>query len=328
MKICRYAIAMGFLLAVVAGEATAQASAKVYRVGLLLPREATLSGSPFVDALTRGLVQRGYALGRNFTYEPRGAENHLERLPQLVDELVASKVDVIVTVSYPAALAAKRRSAGIPVVVYASGDPVSSGLVESLARPGGNITGISDVAAELAPKRLQLLKDVTPRLRRVAMLWNAGDLGMTLRYEASAAAARTLGVVVQPFGVREPEDFGDAFAAMTRDPPDAILMVADPLTTLNRKRVFEYAESHRLPAIYEAEPNVVDGGLMSYGPDAGESFERAASLIDRIFKGTRPAELPFEQPTRFRLAINLKAARALGIKIPQSVLVQADRVIE
>jgi len=175
-------------------------------------------------------------------------------------------------------------------VAFFAGDPVGTGLVESLARPGGHVTGISDVSVEVTPKRLELLKQFAPDLRRVAVLWNADDLGMTLRYRASEAGAQALGVTVQPLGVREPNDFDQAFGAMNRDMPDAILMVADPLTTLNRKRVFEFAAAHRLPAIYELSLFARDGGLMSYGPDLDESFGRVASLVDRVLKGAKPAE--------------------------------------
>src|SRR5947209_6084156 len=207
-------------------------------------------------------------------------------------------------------------------------DPVATGLVESLARPGGNITGISDIATVLSTKRLGLLKEMVPNLRRVAMLWNKDDLGMTLRYEASAQAAGGIGVIVQALGVREPNDFEEAFAAMNREPPDAMLMVSDSLTTLNRKRVFDYAAERRLPAIYEYDFLVRDGGLMSYGPDLKESFERAAALVDRIFKGARPADLPFEQPTRYPFVINLKTAKATGLDVPPTLLALADEVIE
>jgi putative ABC transport system substrate-binding protein len=207
-------------------------------------------------------------------------------------------------------------------------DPVGTGLVESLARPGSNLTGISDVSAEVTPKRMALLKEVAPQLRRVAMLWNANDLGMTLRYRASEAGAQALGISVQPFGVREPNDFDQAFEAMTRDMPDAILMVTDSLTILNRKRVFEFAAAHRLPAIYEFDFLVRDGGLMSYGPDQDETFDRVAALIEHILNGAKPAELPFEQPTRFRFVLNLKTARTLGLEIPPTLLARADEVIE
>ena len=318
-------VAMGLALATAFVNVTAQTSSKVYRVGLLVRGEVD---KRFADPLIRGLAQSGYVLGRNLALETRDAQYHVERLPQLVDELVASKVDVIVSIGYPAARAAKQRAGTVPVVIFGTGDPVASGLVDSLARPGGNLTGTSDLAAELAPKRLQLLKEVRPQLRRVAIIWNTGDLGMTLRYEASAASARLLGIVIQPLGVSKPEDFEDAFATMTRDPPDAIFIVADWLTNLNRKSVIEIASVHQLPSMYEAEPSVTDGGLMSYSGDPNETFERLTSIVDRVLKGARPKELPFEQPTRFRLVVNLKTAKALGIKIPQSILLRADRVIE
>jgi putative ABC transport system substrate-binding protein len=262
-------------------------------------------------------------------FERRGAETHTDRLPRLVEELVATKVDVILTVGYPAALAAKQGTTIIPIVVTeAGGDPVATGLVDSLSRPGGNLTGVSDVAVELTPKRMQLLKEIAPELRRVAMLWNESDLGMTFRYRELAAAAQALGIIVQPLGVREPDDFEQAFASMTRDRPDAILMVSDLLTHLNRRRVHEFAVARRLPSMYEKEFLVRDGGLMSYAPDLDELYERATSMVDRILKGAKPADMPFEQPTRFRFVINLKAAKAIGLTVPNNVLSLADEVIE
>jgi putative tryptophan/tyrosine transport system substrate-binding protein len=292
--------------------------------------------SPFGAPFIRGLAQYGYVLGHNVEFEHRAAEGHVDRLPRLLDELAASKVDVLVTSGYPPALAAKQKNTAlavnqkttIPVVAFAAGDPVSTGLVSSLARPGGDITGISDVSAELTPKRMELLKQIAPALKRVAILWNAGDLGMTMRYRASETGAKALGISVQPLGVREPDDFEEAFAAMNREVPDAILMVSDSLTTLNRKRVFEFAAAHRLPAIYEFDSIVRDGGLMSYAPDLDESFARVAALVDRILKGARPKDLPFEQPTRFKLAINMKTAKALGLEVPTALLATADEVIE
>jgi putative tryptophan/tyrosine transport system substrate-binding protein len=214
------------------------------------------------------------------------------------------------------------------VVAINAGDPVGTGLVDNLARPSGHLTGISDVSVEVTPKRLELLKEIAPELRRIAVLWNANDLGMTLRYQALETGAQALHVSVQPLGVREPEDFDEAFGAMSRDPPDAILMVSDALTTLNRKRVFEFAAAHRLPAIYEYDYLVRDGGLMSYGPDDEESFSRAADLVNRILKGAKPSELPFEQPTLFRFVLNLKTAKLIGLKVPSSLLARADEVIE
>jgi len=307
--------------------AVAQNASKAYRVGVLNEGAPIIDSSPFGKALIRGLAQAGYTLGKNLAIERRGAGGHKDRLPQLVIELVASKVDVIVTSGYPAALAAKQGTT-LPVVSIQSGDPVGTGLVASLARPGGNLTGISDVSAELTPKRLELLKQFAPNLRRVAMLWNADNLGMTLRYRAAEAGAKALGISVQPLGVREPSDFEEAFRAMNRNMPDAILMVTDFLTILNRKPVFEFAAAHRLPAMYEFAFLVHDGGLMSYGPDDNESFGRVAALVDRILKGAAPAELPFEQPTKFDLVINLKTAKTLGLTVPPLLLAQADEIVE
>jgi ABC-type uncharacterized transport system substrate-binding protein len=304
----------------------AQPPAKLYRLGVLSGGAPVADASPNGAALLRGLAQHGYTLSRNLALERRGAEGHTDRLPHLVNELLASKVDVIVPIGYPPTLAAKQGTS-MPVVAINAGDPVSTGLVESLARPGGHLTGISDVSAELTPERMEFLKQMTLGLRRVAMLWNAADLGMTLRYQASEAGAQAMGLRVQPLGVREPDDFEQAFAVMQRERPDAILMVTDTLTLLNRVRVFAFAAAQQLPAIYEFDYLVRDGGLMSYGPDLDESFSRVAALVDRILTGTKPADLPFEQPTRFRLVINLKTAQEGGLTIPPTLLFQADEVI-
>jgi putative ABC transport system substrate-binding protein len=306
---------------------TAQSPSKVYRVGSLIIGAPIADNSRLGSALIRGLAQHGYAIDKNLTFEHRGAEMQMDRLPRLVNELVTSKVDVIVAFGYPAALAAKQGTT-LPVVSFTTGDPVGTGLVDGLARPGGHITGISDVSAEITPKRLELLKEMAPGLRRVAVLWNAADLGMTLRYRAAEAGAKVMGITVQPLGVREPNDFDQVFAAMNSDMPDAILMVHDALTSLNRKRVFEFAAAHRLPAIYEDDPYVRDGGLMSYGPDLNESLARVAALVDRILKGTKPADLPFEQPTLFRFVLNLKTAKSLGLTVPLTLQASADEVIE
>ena len=277
--------------------------------------------------LINALAQRGYTLGKNLAYEPRGAAGKTQQLPQLMQELKAANVDVVVTISYPAAVAAK--SSGVPTVIASgSGDPVATGLVASLPRPGGNVTGIADDASSLSTKRLALLKAMLPKLRRVAMLWNKDDLGMSLRYAASAKAAQEIDVAVQALGVREPDDFNDAFATMNREMPDAILMVSDSLTLLNRKRVIDFAAEHRLPAIYEFDGLVREGGLMSYGADQRESFARAAALVDSIFKGASPADLPVEQPTRYIFVINLKTAKTMGLEIPSNVAALADEVIE
>jgi putative ABC transport system substrate-binding protein len=308
-------------------DSVAQPSTKIYRLASLTGNVAISVNSPNATTLVNTMEQRGYTLGKNLAYDARGAGGEIEKIPQLIEDFKASGVDVLVAVGYPAARSAK--VAGIPTVIaYGAGDPVATGLVNSLAQPGGTVTGISDDAALLTTKRLSLLKTLSPNIRKVAMLWNKNDLGMSLRYEASAKAARELGVTVQPLGVQEPDDFNDAFTGMDRDPPDAILMVSDSLTTLNRKRVFAYAATKRLPAIYEYDALVRDGGLMSYGADLSESFERAAVMIDRIFKGANPSELPFEQPTRYKFMINLKTAKAISIEIPPTLLALADEVIE
>jgi putative ABC transport system substrate-binding protein len=306
--------------------AFSQTAVKARRVGLLT------SGAPFTDTnpvligLTAGFSKRGYVVGSSLLFERRAAEAHSDRLPQLVDDL-KGEAELIITNSYAAARVAKDRS-NVPVVAITGADPVAMGLIDSLARPGGNITGIGEVAAELSAKRLEVLKEAFPSLRKIAMLWNADDLGMTLRYKSAEVAARTLGLEVQPLGVREPEDFAAAFAAMARDRPDAILMVTDALTSLNRKRVFEFAAEQKLPAIYEYDSLVRDGGLMSYGPDMSEVYDRAADLADRILRGARPGALPFEQPTRFHLVINKKTLETLGLTIPAAILMRADEVVD
>ncbi len=301
-------ILFAFAIASAPFVAAAQTVGKVYRVGFL-----TIAGSnapaptATLAALTRVLTQRGYSVGGNLVIESRFADGKPDRVPGLAKELVDSRVDVIVTASYPAARAAKEATATIPIVVDGAGDPVETGLAASLSRPGGNLTGISDMASELSAKRLELLK--------------AAD-------RAASAAASVLGVAVQPLGVREPDDFEEAFAAMKRERPDGILMVTDVLAQLNRKRVFEFAAAHRVPAIYEIMSMTRDGGLMAYGAERSETSERVAALVDRILKGAKPADLPFEQPTRFHLAINLKTAEALGLAIPQDLLLRADEIIE
>jgi putative tryptophan/tyrosine transport system substrate-binding protein len=307
--------------------AIGQTSAKVYRLSTLSPGPPRDDTSPDGVNLLRVLAERGYTPGKNLMFNARGARGQISELPHIVDEMKAANVDIIVTISYRAAVAAK--ASGIPVVIaFGSGDPVATGLVESLAHPGGTVTGISDDATTISTKRLSLLKHLLPSMRRVAMLWNRDDLGMSLRYGASAKAAQVLGVSVQELGVREPNDFDGVFEAMDREPPDAILMVSDILTVLNRKRVFDYAAVKRIPAIYEEQQFVRDGGLMSYGADPKESFERAGDLVAQIFKGARPADLPFEQPTRYPFVVNLKTANAIGLEMPPTLVALADEVIE
>jgi putative tryptophan/tyrosine transport system substrate-binding protein len=327
MRLPVFVVALVLVLAVAMGEARAQTPSQVYRVGLLSVSADPTDQTPFGVGLSRGFARQGFILGKNLEFERRAAHGQLDRLPQLVAELVASKVAVIVTAGFPAALAAKQHST-LPVVAVQAGDPVEDGLVASFSRPGGHVTGLSEIAADLSAKRLALLKEAVPSIHRVAMLWNAEDLGMSLRYKAAEAQAGSLGIEVESLGVHAPNDFDTAFAAMMRRPPDAILMVSDVLTTLNRKRVFEFALQHKLPAIYEYDFLVREGGLMSYGPDVSEMFDRAAGLAVRILKGADPAQLPLEEPSRFVLAINLGTAKAISLTIPPSLLARADDVIE
>jgi len=311
----------------VSRDAAAQTSTKTYRLASLTAGSPVPVDSPNGKMLFPALAQHGYKIGQNLEYQPYGAALQIALLPQLAQDIAANKVDAVVVLGYPAAAAMK--GTGLPTIVaVGAGDPVATGLIINLAHPGGNVTGISDNAATLSTKRLGLLKQAVPSVKKVAMLWNKSDLGMSLRYQASAYAAKTLGISVQPLGVGEPDDFEDAFSAMDRDPPDAILMVSDPLTILNRARVFEYAAAHRLPAIYENDPYVRAGGLMSYGADLNESYSRAASLIDQIFKGANPAALPFEEPTHYLFVINLKTAKSIGLELPAAVIALADEVIE
>jgi putative tryptophan/tyrosine transport system substrate-binding protein len=299
-------------------------SGKVYRVGLVTVGAPDTLG----PGMVRNFTKRGYIVDGNIVFESRAAQGKLDSLPGFIDELVAKRVDVIITLGYPAALAAKERAGNIPIVVTNSGDPVETGLAASFSHPGGNITGVSDLASELSAKRLGLLKEAVPSVRNVAVLWNADDLGMTLRYRAAEVEAQRLGLAIVPLGVRAPDDFDAAFSEMTKTPPDAILMVTDILTVLNRKRVIDYAEKHRLPAIYESARFARDGGLMAYGPDTDAIFDRAAGLADRILKGAKPADLPLELPTRFQFAVNLNTAKAISLTIPEAILLRADEVIE
>lgn len=315
--------------AAIAGPRSAlgQASGKVFHVATISPGPARDEKSPTGVTFLQGLKDRGYEVVRNLKFSALSAKGQVSEIPRLIGQMKTTGVDVIVTVGYPTAFAAK--DSGIPVVIASGGgDPVATGLVKSLAHPGGTVTGISDDAATISTKRLSLLKQLLPNMRRVAMLWNRGDLGMTLRYGASAKAAQVLGVVVQELGVREPDDFNGVFEAMNSEPPDAILMVSDVLTILNRKRVMDYAVAKRIPAIYEEEQFVRDGGLMSYGADARESFERAADLVSRIFGGTPPSDIPFERPTRYPFVVNLTTAKSIGLEMPPTLVALADDVIE
>jgi putative ABC transport system substrate-binding protein len=318
-------IGSGLLAAPLAGEA--QQGARTWRVGFLSGGGRPPDGAPPLP-LRQALQKLGYVEQQNVIYLSRWANAKQDRLPGLAAELVGLKADVIVTVGGPSTAAAKQASPSVPVVMALVGDADGLGLIDSLARPGGNVTGVTDQSVELSAKRLEIITEAVPRAAHIAVLWNADDRGMMLRYREVEKAAHTLHVTVQPLGVREPDDFDTAFSAMTANRPDALIMVTDALTLLNRKRVIDFALVHRIPAMYEASLLVHDGGLMSYGANQDDNFRRAASYVDRLFKGASPSTLPVERPGRYYLTINLKTAKALSLTIPPSLLQRADQVIE
>jgi putative tryptophan/tyrosine transport system substrate-binding protein len=278
--------------------------------------------------LRKALQELGYEEGKNVFYEGRWAGAKPERLPGFAADLLSQRVDLIVTQGAPAAAVAKRATSAVPIVVIYAGDVVETGLVASLGRPGANVTGINDQSSLLSAKRLEILREAVPAAKRVAVLWNAGDSAMTLRYRTIERAANVLGVAVEPFGVREPDDFDGALAGMDRNPPDALLMVADALTNLNRQRVIDYAATHRIPAMYEVDSAVRGGGLMSYGDDISENLKLVATYVARIFRGANPGDLPVQQPNRYFLVINLKTAKSLALPIPPLLRLRADELIE
>jgi putative ABC transport system substrate-binding protein len=306
---------------------TAQQQQKVFHIGFL--SSGLRSGGAFSrDEFRQAFRDSGYTEGKNIVIDERFAESEVSRLPALAAELVELKVDVIVTSGGAAAQAAKKATSTIPIVLLGAGDPVGTGLVASMARPGGNLTGVTEFSTDLSGKRLQLLKDAVPRISRVAVLYNSSDPAMTLRYQALEQAAPILGVTIQPLGVREPAEFESAFSAVTSNPPDAIVMVTDALTMLNRKLAITFAISNRLPLAVEFSNIVRDGALMSYGWNFKDFYPRVVYYVDRILKGDKPSDLPIEGPTHFYLVINLKTAAVLGLTIPNSIVALADEVIE
>jgi putative ABC transport system substrate-binding protein len=307
----------------------AQQAAKIARIGYLSLDTATSAGNR--EAFLQGLRDLGYVEGRNVVIEVRDAEGRNERLPALAAELVALKVDVIVAPSTPGAMAAKQATKTIPVVFTALSDPVTSGLVTSLARPGGNITGVSFLAPEQVGKRLERLKEAVPGVSRVAVLWQPGDVPETTAknlLKEAEVAARALGVRVQFVEARGPADFGRAFSEMTKAHADALSVLTSAKFFNERRRLVDLAAKHRLPAVYPWREGADSGGLMSYGPNVADLYRRTAFYVDKILKGAKPGDLPVEQPTKFELVINLKTAKALGLTIPPSLLQRADQVIE
>jgi len=306
----------------------AQPAGKVYHIGVLETTSATLN-VPNLDAFRRGLRELGYIEGQNLVIEYRSADGRPERFLALATELLRLPVDLILTRGTPAALAAKQATQGtIPVVITGAGDPVGSGLVASIAHPGGNVTGLSALTTELYAKRVELLKELMPQLTRLAGLFNMSNPVLPSQWTEVEMAARPLGVQSQLLDVRIPEEIGRAFNAAIQERADALVVAIEALTQANRRPIVDLAAQHRLPAMYAGREFVDAGGLISYGVSYPDMYYRAASFVNKIFKGTKPADLPVEQPMKFELVINLKTAKALGLTIPQIVLFQADEVIK
>ena len=319
------------LIAIGAGAITApfasfaQQQGKVWRVGYLATSDP--AATPMLDAFRDGLRERGYVEGKNHSIEYRWAEGSIERRPELAAELVRLKVDVIFAFGTPAVTAAKQATSTIPIVMVGVGDPVGSGLVASLARPGGNITGVTNIAGDLSAKLVELLSGAAPGIKRVAVLRNPANALAARQMKDAETAARSLGLQLQAFDARSPADFESAYAGMAKARAAGVVLLADPMFTGNARRLAELAIKSRIPSIYVIRIYPEAGGLMSYG--AGfDAWRLAASYVDRIFKGAKPADLPVEQPTRLELVINMKTAKALGLTIPQSLLISADKVIE
>ncbi|MGA6963122.1 MAG: ABC transporter substrate-binding protein [Xanthobacteraceae bacterium] len=298
-----------------------------YRIGVLDTTSAALNAANF-DALRQGLRQHGYIEGQNLVIEYRSADGRAERFPDLAAELVRLNVDLIVTRGTPAIFAAKNATKTIPVVMAASGDPLGAGVVAGLARPGGNVTGLSAFVTELQAKRLELLREMVPRIDRIAALLNMSSPAEPPQWEETKAAARTLAIEPQLLDVRKPEDLGRAFETAIRQRADALVVGINVLTQANRRPIADLATKHRLPAIYASREFVDAGGLVALGVSYPDLYRRAATYVDKILKGAKPADLPIEQPTKFELIINLKTAKALGLEVPPMLLTRADEVIE
>ena len=320
------AATIGLLAAPLA--ARAQPVGKVVRIGLLDYAASDPASAARWKAFHEQLRGLGYVEGQNVVFEPRWGDGQVGRLPSLAAQLVDAKVDILVTAGSEAALAAKKATNSIPIVTATGGDPVESGLVTGLAQPGGNVTGVISLIAQLAGKRLELLKQLIPRASRIAILRDPDNHSSALSLRGAESAAKPLGVVVQGVGVRGPRDFDAAFLAMKRARTDAVILAENTRFIADRRRIADLAVMHRLPMMVAAKEYAEAGGLISYGTDYLDLFRRAATYVDKILKGAKPGDLPIEQPTKFELVINLKTAKALGLTIPQSLILRADQVIE
>jgi putative ABC transport system substrate-binding protein len=320
-------VAIGVTFAMCGAVAEAQQPEKVPRIGFLSASSPSAQ-NPLLEAFRQGLRDLGYVVGQNVALEIRAAEGKYDRLPDLAAELVRLKVDVIFTASAPAIKAAKQATGTIPIVFETLSDPVADGFVANLARPGGNLTGLAGLAPELSGKRLELLKEVVPGVARVAVLLNPDNPSARRLLKATEISAHALGMQLQVLEVRHPDELDKAFSAMIKARAGALTVIPDPTLFAGRKKVADLAAKTRLPAIYGTSGVAEIGGLMVYAPSLPDLWRRAATYVDKILKGTKPADLPVEQPTKFEFVINLKAAKQIGLTIPPNVLVRADKVIK
>ena len=301
----------------------AQQAGRVYRIGILGNAPST-----YWDQFLQSLRERGYFEGQNVRIEHRYVEGRVERSPEFATELIGLKVDLLVASGSPAARAAKQATATIPIIAILVSDPVGQGLAASLARPGGNVTGLSNLLPELGAKRLELLKEAYPSVSRVAVLWNPANQGSVIVWKRLTAGARTLGITLRSLEVRDPHDLEGAFALMARQRPDALMTLDDHLIFQYGTSIVDFATKSRLPAMHGSREAVEAGGLVAYSVDISAAFRRAAEYAAKILNGANPGDLPFEQPTKFELLINLKTARALGLTIPRAVMLRADQVMQ
>jgi putative ABC transport system substrate-binding protein len=322
----RAALGLGAALLCAPGALLAQP--RVRRIGYLHPFAMSETPSPERQAFLDGLRELGYQVGRNVVIEYRAADNDFSRLPELAAELVNLPVDVIVVGGAEAAAAAKGVTSTIPLVVTAAGDPVHAGLVRSYARPGGNVTGLSFISPELGAKRIELVREILPKAKRISIVWNARDSVSEREWDQARQAARTLGLEVDPVPVRETADLARALQALSRERPDALLVIVDTRMVGFRKIIAEAALEARVACLAGWREYVIEGALASYAPDFRALFHRGAYYVDRLLRGAKAAELPVEQPTKFELVVNLRTARALGIEVPRGVLLRADEVIQ
>jgi putative tryptophan/tyrosine transport system substrate-binding protein len=303
--------------------ARGQQSGKIWRAGFIAHRYEN-----FYDGLFEGLHELGYVEGQNIVFERRYAEGRAERFQEFAAEMVRLKADIIIVVTTPAALAAKNATTTIPIVHPNAIDPVESGLVASLAHPGGNVTGLAVANAELSAKRVEILKQLLPRLARAAVLWNVANPGNTVAWKDTERAARVLGVEIKSYELRDSKDIGGVFATIAQERPDGLLVLQDALTLAHRKQIIDFTLGERIPTMFVGKEWAEEGGLVSYGDLLPERYRLAASIVDKILKGAKPADIPVSLPIKFELVINLKTAKALGLEMPATLLATADEVIE